>query len=169
MLSLIFWHQYHVMWYFLVIFNTKIIKSTKIIITIFTHIIVVIIVTLFCNTCKDVVFDVQKKLYNLPKLGGGGEVIWAMLKRNQFVSVVYPKITVLGRSFNMLNKMAPHPGPRPLTGRFCDWAFDSFPEREKNRKMETMMVVIIMMMMMVMIMERERKIRILLSSLGKAG
>ena len=72
MLSLIFWHQYHVMWYFLVIFNTKIIKSTKIIITIITHIIVVIIVTWFCNTRKNVVFDVQKKLYNLPELGGGG-------------------------------------------------------------------------------------------------
>ena len=68
----IFWHQYHVMWYFLVIFNTKIIKSTKIIITIITHIIVVIIVTWFCNTRKNVVFDVQKKLYNLPELGGGG-------------------------------------------------------------------------------------------------
>ena len=27
MFSLIFWHQYHVMWYFLVIFNTKIIKG----------------------------------------------------------------------------------------------------------------------------------------------
>ena len=46
MLSLIFWHQYHVMWYFLVIFNTKIIKSTKIMITVITHTIVVIIVTL---------------------------------------------------------------------------------------------------------------------------
>ena len=74
------------MWYFLVIFNTKIIKSTKIIITIITHIIVVIIVTWFCNTRKNVVFDVQKKLYNLPELGGGGggEVIWAMPERNQF-------------------------------------------------------------------------------------
>ena len=51
MLSLIFWHQYHVMWYFLVIFNTKIIKSTKIMITIITPIIVVIIVTWFCNMC----------------------------------------------------------------------------------------------------------------------
>ena len=51
---------------------TKIIKSTKIIITIITHIIVVIIVTWFCNTRKNVVFDVQKKLYNLPELGGGG-------------------------------------------------------------------------------------------------
>ena len=60
------------MWYFLVIFNTKIIKSTKIIITITTHIIVVIIVTWFCNTRKNVVFDVQKKLYNLPELGEGG-------------------------------------------------------------------------------------------------
>ena len=57
------------MWYFLVIFNTKIIKSTKIMIT---HIIVVIIVTWFCITRKNVVFDVQKKLYNLPELGGGG-------------------------------------------------------------------------------------------------
>ena len=56
------------MWYFLVIFNTKIIKSTKIIITIITYIIVVIIVTWFCNMRKNVVFDVQKKLYNLPKL-----------------------------------------------------------------------------------------------------
>ena len=27
MLSLIFWHQYHVMWYLLVFFNTKIIKT----------------------------------------------------------------------------------------------------------------------------------------------
>ena len=50
MFSLIFWHQYHVIWYFLVILNTKIIKSTKIMITIITHIIVVIIVTWFCNT-----------------------------------------------------------------------------------------------------------------------
>ena len=48
MLSLMFWHQYHVMWY-LVIFNTKIIKSTKIIITIITLIIVIIIVNCFCN------------------------------------------------------------------------------------------------------------------------
>ena len=72
MLSLIFWHQYHVKWYFLVIFNTKIIKSTKIIITIITHIIVVIIVTWFCNTRKNLVFDVQKKWYKLPELGGGG-------------------------------------------------------------------------------------------------
>ena len=36
--------------YLLVIFNTKIIKSNKIIITIITPIIVVIIVTWFCNT-----------------------------------------------------------------------------------------------------------------------
>ena len=36
--------------FFLVIFNTKIIKSTKILITIITHTIVVIIVTWFCNT-----------------------------------------------------------------------------------------------------------------------
>ena len=36
--------------YFLVIFNTKIIKSIKIMITIITPIIVVIIVTWFCNT-----------------------------------------------------------------------------------------------------------------------
>ena len=50
MFSLIFWHQYHVIWYFLVIFNTKITKCTKIMITIITHIIVVIIVTWFCNT-----------------------------------------------------------------------------------------------------------------------
>ena len=34
---------------------------------------------------KNVVFDVQKKLYNLPELGGGGgEVIWAMPERNRF-------------------------------------------------------------------------------------
>ena len=71
------------MWYFLVIFNTKIIKSTKIIITIITHTIVLIIVTWFCNTRKNVVFDVQKKFYNLPALGGGG-VIWAMPERNRF-------------------------------------------------------------------------------------
>ena len=71
-LSLISWHQYHVMWYFLVIFNTKIVKSTKIMITIITPIIVVIIVTWFCNMRKNIVFDVQKKLYNLPELGGGG-------------------------------------------------------------------------------------------------
>ena len=69
----------------MVIFNTKIIKSTKIIITIITHIIVVIIVTWFCTTRKNVVFDVQKKLYNLPELGGGGgEVIWEMPERNRF-------------------------------------------------------------------------------------
>ena len=61
------------MWYFLVIFNTKIIKNTKIIITIITHTIVVIIVTWFCIVRKNVVFDVQKKLYNLPEYGGGGE------------------------------------------------------------------------------------------------
>ena len=74
-------------------FNTKIIKSTKIIITIITHIIVVIIVTWFCNTRKNVVFDVQKKLYNLPELGGGGgEVIWAMPERNRFfLWEVFPK------------------------------------------------------------------------------
>ena len=72
------------MWYFLVIFNTKIIKSTKIIITITTHIIVVFIVTWFCNTRKNVIFDVQKKLYNLPELGGGGGGIWAMPERNWF-------------------------------------------------------------------------------------
>ena len=41
-------------------------------ITIITHIIVVIIVTWFCNTRKNVVFDVQKKWYNLPELGGWG-------------------------------------------------------------------------------------------------
>ena len=41
-------------------------------ITIITHIIAVIIVTWFCNMRKNVVFDVQKKLYNLPELGGGG-------------------------------------------------------------------------------------------------
>ena len=57
------------MWYFLVIFNSK---STKIIITIITYIIDVIIVTWFCNTRKNVAFDVQKKLYNLPELGEGG-------------------------------------------------------------------------------------------------
>ena len=56
-----------------VIFNTKIIKSTKIMITIINPIIVVIIVTWFCNTRSNVVFDVKKKLYNLPELGGGGE------------------------------------------------------------------------------------------------
>ena len=71
------------MWYFLVIFNTKIIKSTKIIITIITHIIVLIIITWFCNTHKNVVFDVQKKLYNLPKWGGGG-IIWAISERKLF-------------------------------------------------------------------------------------
>ena len=60
------------MWYILVIFVTKIIKSTKLIITIITHINVVIIVTWFCNSRKNVVFDVQKKLYNLPELGGRG-------------------------------------------------------------------------------------------------
>ena len=43
-------------------------------ITIITHIIVVIIVTWFCNTRKNVVFDVQKKLYNLPELGGRGNL-----------------------------------------------------------------------------------------------
>ena len=97
MFSLIFWHQYHVIWNFLVIFNTKIIKSIKIIITIITHIIVVIIVTWFCNTRKNVVFDVQKKLYNLPELGGGGggEVIWAMPERNRFfLWEVFPKPSV---------------------------------------------------------------------------
>ena len=41
-------------------------------ITIITHIIVLIIVTWFCNTRQNVVFDVQKKWYKLPKLGGGG-------------------------------------------------------------------------------------------------
>ena len=58
-----------------------------------THIIVVIIVTWFCNTCKNVVFDVQKKLYNLPELGGGGgEVIWEMPERNRFfLWEVFPK------------------------------------------------------------------------------
>ena len=51
-----------------------------------TPIIVVIIVTWFCNTRKNVVFDVRKKLYNLPELGGGGgEVIWAMTERNRFL------------------------------------------------------------------------------------
>ena len=60
-------------------------------ITIITHIIVVIIVTWFCNTRKNVVFDVQKKWYNLPELGAGGEVIWAMPERNQFFSCeVFP-------------------------------------------------------------------------------
>ena len=39
------------------------------IITIITHIIVVIIVTWFCNMRKNVVFDAQK---NLPELEGGG-------------------------------------------------------------------------------------------------
>ena len=53
-------------------------------ITIITHIIVVIIVTWFCNTRKNVVFDIQKKLYKLPELGGRGEVIWAMPERNRF-------------------------------------------------------------------------------------
>ena len=77
------------MWYFLVIFNSK---STKIIITIITHIIVVIIITWFCNTRKNVAFDAQKKLYNLPELGGGGgEVIWAMPERNWFcLAEVFP-------------------------------------------------------------------------------
>ena len=61
-------------------------------ITIITPIIAVIIVTWFCNTCKNVVFDVQKKLYNLPELEGGGEVIWAMPERNRFFSCeVFPK------------------------------------------------------------------------------
>ena len=68
------------MWYFLVIFNTKIIESTKIMITIITPIIVVIIVTWFCNMRKNIVFDVQKKLYNLPEL----KVIRAMPKRKHF-------------------------------------------------------------------------------------
>ena len=58
------------MLYFLVIFNTKIIKSTKDMITIITPIIVVIIVTWFCNTHKKVVLDVRKKWYKLPELGG---------------------------------------------------------------------------------------------------
>ena len=71
------------MWYFWVIFNTKIIRSTKIIITIITHIIVVIIITWFCNTRKNVAFDVQKKLYKLPELEG--EVIWAMPERKRFL------------------------------------------------------------------------------------
>ena len=53
-------------------------------ITIITHIIVVIIFTLFCNTRLKVVFDVQKKWYKLPELGGGGEVIWAMPERKLF-------------------------------------------------------------------------------------
>ena len=58
--------------YLLVIFNTKITKSTKIIITIITLIIFLIIVNCFCNTRWNVVFDVQKKLYNFPELRGGG-------------------------------------------------------------------------------------------------
>ena len=41
-------------------------------ITIISHIIVVIIFTLFCNTRQIIVFDVQKKWYKLPELGGGG-------------------------------------------------------------------------------------------------
>ena len=59
-------------------------------ITIITHIIVVI--TLI--RAKNVVFDVQKKLYNLPELGGGGgveEVIWAMPERkHSFLQEVFP-------------------------------------------------------------------------------
>ena len=42
---------------------------------------------------KNNVFDVQKKLYNLPELGGGGgEVIWAMPERNRFFlcEVIFP-------------------------------------------------------------------------------
>ena len=46
--SFVHWKKGQWAW-FLVIFNTKIIKSTKIMITIITHIIVVIIVTWFCN------------------------------------------------------------------------------------------------------------------------
>ena len=44
----------------------------------------------------NVVFDVQKKLYNLPKLGGGGgEVIWAMPERNRFfLCEVVPNVIV---------------------------------------------------------------------------
>ena len=49
-------------------------------ITIITHIIVVIIVSWFCNTHKNVVFDVKKKLYkkSCPNwgegVGGGGNL-----------------------------------------------------------------------------------------------
>ena len=41
-------------------------------ITITPIIVVLLIVTWFCNTRKNVVFYIQKKLYNLPELGGGG-------------------------------------------------------------------------------------------------
>ena len=49
------------------------IKCTKIIFTIITHIIVVIIITWFCNTRKNVVFDVQKSCTTCPNWGEGGE------------------------------------------------------------------------------------------------
>ena len=73
-MSLISWHQYHIMWYFLVIFNTKIIKSTKIMIT---HIIVVIII-LGSVICAKRRFWRPKKVVQLARIGGrGGEEIWA--------------------------------------------------------------------------------------------
>ena len=53
-----------------------------------THIIVVIIVTWFCNTRKNVVFDVQKKLYNLPELGGGN--LGKARKKTFFFCEVFP-------------------------------------------------------------------------------
>ena len=78
------------MWYFLVIFNTKITKNNKIIITIITSIIVVIIVTWFCNTRKNVVIDVQKKV-QISRWGEGGEeVIWPE-RKHYFLQEMFPK------------------------------------------------------------------------------
>ena len=84
MLSLIFWHQYHVMWYFLVIFNTKIIKSTKIMIT---HIIVVIII-LGSVICAKRRFWRPKKVVQLAQMGGRGYYLGNFRKKTFFLGGV---------------------------------------------------------------------------------
>ena len=106
MLSLIFWHQYHVMWYFLVIFNTKIIKSTKIIITIITHIIVVIIVTWFCNTRKTS-FLTSKKVVQLARIGGrGGERLFGQCPKE--IDFFYGRCSLMASLSKMKMFSLPH-------------------------------------------------------------
>ena len=50
------------------------------------NIIAIAIITIFLSYAQNVVFDVRKKMYKLPEMGRGGEVIRAMPERKHSFS-----------------------------------------------------------------------------------